>query len=110
MTLMEAVVALVLLSLAAIGCLELSQSASRLEFNATQWNTAITTAESVMNQTTLGAPISEAGNASGATVTREQWRDGVELVTVRVPVVEGKTFELRKLIPARKAVSRVSAR
>lgn len=110
MTLMESVVALVLLSLAAIGCLELSQSASRLEFNATQWNAAITTAESVMNQTTLGAPVLRSGGESGITVSREPWRDGMDLVTVRVPVVDGKTYELRKLIRARNITTQVGAR
>lgn len=110
MTLMESVVALVLLSLAAIGCLELSQSAARLEFSATQWNAAITTAESVMNQTTLGAPVSRVGRESNVTVSREPWRDGMDLVVVRVPVVDGKTYELRKLIRARAGASRVGAR
>lgn len=110
MTLMESVVALVLLSLAAIGCLELSQSASRLEFNATQWNAAITTAESVMNLTTLGAPPSQARGEPAATVSREPWRDGMDLVIVRVPVVDGKTYELRKLIRARNSTTQVGAR
>ena len=59
MTLMEAVVSLVILALVAVGCLELTQGASNLEFSATQWNAAVSTAESRMAQVT-----SNAGGAS----------------------------------------------
>ena len=59
MTLMEAVVALVILALVAVGCLELTQGASNLEYSATQWNAAVSAAESRMAQVT--------SNAGGAT-------------------------------------------
>src|SRR6185295_16570681 len=56
MTLMEAVVALVILSLVGVGCLELAQGASRLEYSASQWNAVVTAAESRMAQVMVNAP------------------------------------------------------
>ncbi|MBC8087990.1 MAG: hypothetical protein H7Z40_12050 [Phycisphaerae bacterium] len=110
MTLMEAVVALVILALAAIGCLELAQGASRLEFNATAWNEAVSVAESRMAQVSLGASeaadnsprmqTQDAARAGGTIVTREPWRAGLDLVSVSVPVVDGKRYVLRKVVRA----------
>lgn len=108
-TLMEAVVAIVILALAAIGCLELAQGASRLEFTATEWNAAISMAESRMAQATLGAPgelnetnvsVNESDRARvrETRVTREPWRPGLELVSVSVPLSGGKQYVLRKLV------------
>lgn len=110
MTLLEAVVALVILSLAAIGCLELAQGASRLEFNATEWNAAVSVAESRMTQVSLGATVEadnalrvevrDAERAQGTIVTREPWSAGLDLVSVSVPVADGKRYVLRKLVRA----------
>ncbi len=108
MTLLEAVVALVILALAAVGCLELAQGASRLEFAATEWNAAVSVAESRMAQVTLGARNAadngirvdsrDAERVNGTTVSREPWRAGLDLVSVSVPVTEGKRYVLRKLV------------
>ena len=117
MTLMEAVVALVILALAAVGSLELAQGASRLEFAAVEWNAAISLAESRMAQVSLDAssesvysttPVDSRDQArlEGTRVTRESWRPGLDLVSVIVPVSDGKQYVLRKLIrsaPARDA-------
>lgn len=106
MTLMEAIVALVILALAGVGCLQLAQGASNLEYSATEWNAAVTAAESRMAQVTVGVPAdvnTRAGNADSARtnniqVTREPWRSGLELITVSVPVTAGKRFVLRKIV------------
>jgi Tfp pilus assembly protein PilV len=115
MTLMEAVVALVLLALAAVGCLELAHGASRLEFSATEWNAAVSVAESQLAQVSLGVRNPEqsqrvnardADRVQRTTITREPWRAGLDLVTVSVPVTDGKLYVLRKLVrsePARTA-------
>jgi hypothetical protein len=106
MTLMEAVVALVILALAGVGCLQLAQGASNLEYNATEWNAAVTAAESRMAQVSVGVPAdanTRVANADSARtnniqVAREPWRVGLELITVSVPVTEGKYFVLRKIV------------
>jgi hypothetical protein len=109
MTLMEAVVALVILALAAVGCLELAQGASRLEFAANEWNAAISVAESRMAQASLNAtsestqemlPVGsrDAARLEGTRVTREAWRPGLDLVSVTVPVTDGKEYVLRRLV------------
>ncbi|MEP6832739.1 MAG: hypothetical protein ABJB74_05060 [Gemmatimonas sp.] len=123
MTLMEAVVALLILALVGVGCLELTQGASNLEYSATQWNAAISAAESRMAQVT--------SNAAGATetslrvktavraevvrdadtqVTREPWRSGLDLISVSVPVANGKRYVLRRLVPAQVVRSASAAR
>ena len=123
MTLMEAVVALVILALVAVGCLELTQGASNLEYSATQWNAAVSAAQSRMALVT--------SNASGATetslrvnttvradlerfahtqVTREPWRAGLDLISVSVPVVDGKRYVLRQLVSAQTLQSASVAR
>lgn len=113
MTLMEAVVALVILALVAVGCLELTQGASHLEYSAMQWNAAVSAAESRMAQvlsgagganetslrvrTTVRADLDRRANTQ---VTREPWRAGVDLISVSVPVADGKRYVLRRLVPA----------
>lgn len=113
MTLMEAVVSLVILSLVAIGCLELTQGASNLEFSATQWNAAVSAAESRMAQVTSNASGANetslrvnqvAGDDSarnaGIQVLREPWRAGLDMISVSVPVTGEKRYVLRRLVPA----------
>ncbi len=113
MTLMEAVVSLVILALVAVGCLELTQGASNLEFSATQWNAAVSTAESRMAQVTSNAGgasetslrvnmvgAADSARNAGTQVTREAWKSGLDLISVSVPVTGGKRFVLRRLFPA----------
>lgn len=114
MTLMEAVVALVILALVAVGCLELTQGASNLEYSAVQWNAAVTAAESRMALVTSnasGAADSEArvrtmtgdelARSSDIQVVREPWRAGLDLISVSVPVTNGKRYVLRRVVPGR---------
>ncbi|MEP6780371.1 MAG: hypothetical protein ABJC26_10820 [Gemmatimonadaceae bacterium] len=98
MTLMEAVVALVILSLVAVGCLELSQGASQLELSAMQWNRAVMLAESRMSQYTTGAPT-DGLISPDVQLSRVPWHDGLDVVTVSVLVGQGKHYELRRVVP-----------
>lgn len=106
MTLMEAVVALVILALAGVGCLQLAQGASNLEYSATEWNAAVTAAESRMAQVSVGVPTdantrmanADTARTNNIQITREPWRAGLELITVSVPVTSGKHFVLRKIV------------
>jgi hypothetical protein len=119
MTLMEAVTALVILALVAIGCLEVTQGASNLEYSATEWNAAVSLAESRMAQvmtnagseTALGAietTASALARNNATQVTRTPWSAGLDLISVSVPVTGEKRYVLRRLVPASGA-SRVSA-
>jgi hypothetical protein len=110
-TLMEAVVALVILALVAIGCLELAQGASQLEYSATQWNAAVSVAESRMAQLISGAPAlsadmsvrtssSDSTMRVGTRVMRENFRAGLDVISVTVPVEGGKSFVLRRVVPS----------
>ena len=99
MTLMEAVVALVILSLVAIGCLELSQGASQLELSATQWNRAVMLAESRMSQYTSGSPT-DGPISPDVQLSRVPWHDGLDVVTVSVLVGPRKHYELRRVVPS----------
>lgn len=121
MTLLEAVVALVILALSAIGCLELSQRASQFEYSANQWNAAVSVAETRMAQMVLGASdesaqsstelsAMEAARLSGTQVTREPWKRGLDLITVSVPVTDGKVYVLRKLVRATSSSNALGAR
>ena len=123
MTLMEAVVSLVILALVAVGCLELTQGASNLEFSATQWNAAVSRAESRMaevtsraggaSETSLRVNIvgaSDSTRNAGTQVTREPWKAGLDLISVSVPVTNGKRYVLRRLVPAMVARSASLAR
>lgn len=98
MTLLESVVALVILALVAVGCLELTQGASQLETSAVSWDAAVSTAESRMAAVVAGAPGTP--GASDVRVTREAWRPGLDLVSVAVPLSGGKSFVLRRVVPA----------
>jgi hypothetical protein len=100
MTLMEAVVALAILALVAVGCLELTQGASQLETSAVAWDRAVSIAESRMAQVVAGAPPAGAPAADDVRVTREAWRPGLDLVLVSVPVIANKHFVLRQLVPS----------
>lgn len=115
MTLMEAVVALVILALVGIGCLELAQGASSLEYSATEWNAAVTAAESRMAQVTVGVAAehtsgSDSARTNNIEVTREPWRPGLEMITVSVPVTGAKRFTLRKLVSTERGRSLSMAR
>ncbi|MGV3711297.1 MAG: hypothetical protein ACO1Q7_20925 [Gemmatimonas sp.] len=114
MTLMEAVTALVIVALVAIGCLEVTQGASSLEHSATEWNAAVSLAESRMAQVTTSAGSETALGAIETTpaalarhnatqVTRTPWNAGLDMIAVSVPVSGDKRYVLRRLVPTRGA-------
>lgn len=105
MTLLEALVALVILGVSAVGCLEVFQGGSRSLRLAADWQLAVAMAESTMEVALVaGAGLGgEAkGDASGEPFERavsvRPWGDGLSEVVVDVRGPGGVRFELRRLV------------
>lgn len=102
MSLLEALVALVVLGLTGVGFLEAFQGASRSARDAAAWTTAVAYAESAMEQATLGAPA-DSLPGYGREVAVRPWRGGVDEVAVTVTLPTGARFTLRRLVARRAA-------
>jgi type II secretory pathway pseudopilin PulG len=102
MTLFEAVVALVILSLSAVSYLEVFQGDARAARNASDWTHATATAESAM-EAALAGNMPEgndiAAGSSGVVVQVQQrpWRGRVDDVIVEVRMPDGRQLQLRRL-------------
>lgn len=104
MTLLEALVALVVLGLSAAGFLDAFQGTSRSMRDAEAWVRAVGYAEAGMERTKLGAPAEDSlPPGFGREVRVEPWLDatGVRRVTVRVTFPGGGAFVLERLERAR---------
>jgi hypothetical protein len=124
MTLLEAIVALVILSLVGVGCLELTHAAANLESSTVAWNDVVSEAESRLTTAVLSAPqetawstddraatgvrarpttgIADQGGAARvhAVVTRSTWRSGLDDIAVTVTQANGVSFTLHRLVPS----------
>lgn len=104
MTLLEGLVALVILGLTAVGYLDVFQSGARSVQSAAEWSRAVAIAESAMEAAALGDALQaqEALGAPDARYSRQvvvrPWRGALSEVTVRVTSPRGSTFELRRLV------------
>ena len=100
MTLLESLAALVILGSTAVGFLEMFHTAARVTRDAGEWAQVTAYAESVMEQTKLGAPESDAVAAPRgvtARVAMRPWAPGVDEVVVVVTSSTGRRLELRRL-------------
>jgi Tfp pilus assembly protein PilV len=99
MSLLEALVALVVLGLTGVGFLEAFQGAARSARDAAAWSAAVAWAESGMEEATLGAPPEAADSLPGyrRELAVRPWRAGVDEVTVTVTLPSGARFALRRL-------------
>ena len=97
MTLLETLVALVILGLAGVGFLEGFQTNTRAARDQLEWMHAVGEGEAAMEEVKL------AEIPSNADVRSEPWGGipGLELVTVTVPLRGGGSFVLRRLERAR---------
>jgi Tfp pilus assembly protein PilV len=103
MTLLEALVGLVILSLAALGFLGVFQTTAHSARDAAVWVQTVQSAEAVMEQTKVGAGVVESAGPAGFTqaVSRQPWSvPGIEEVKVTVTAPNGKTFTLSRLVRA----------
>ena len=109
MTLLEGLVALVILGMTAVGYLDVFQSGARSVQQAAEWTRSVAIAESAMEAAALGDAL-QAQEALGAAdgrysrqVVVRPWRGALSEVTVRVTSPRGATFELRRLVRTRRA-------
>ena len=120
MTLLESVVAFVVLALVGLACLDLSRGALELQRSSSEWTRAVSRGESALAAAEVGAPADATESAGGdqakrgrtdapVRVTRQQWRDGVELIEVTVPLQNGADFTLTRLVPTKRAAGQVAA-
>lgn len=102
-TLLEVMVALVILGLVVLGYLELFSGTLRLASDASEWTRAVAFAESTMEDMKIAPAAAGAHEqpdqpAEGYSrwVTRNEWRDGTELVTVIVTMPRGGRLEISR--------------
>ena len=104
MTLLESIVALVILGLAAVGFLELFQRATVATRDTAAWSRAVAVAELSMEQTVLRtAPSSDTVNGMRRRIEIRPWTNGLReiVITVDVPPPAGASVVLHRLVAAR---------
>ncbi len=93
MTLLESIIASLLLAVTAVVCLDATRGAAALQRNSAAWTQAVAHAEAEL------ATVSSGGQATGTTrVTRRAWRDGLEVLEVDVPTGAGASFRLTRVV------------
>ena len=114
LTLLEVMVALVILSLVALGYLQLFHGSHRLVGAAREWSQAVEYAQDAMERVKLGGPNvlgMPAESLPGGfrrEITSRPWQPGLTLVTVTVFLPAGGHFDLNGLTRDRPAPPRAS--
>ena len=109
LTLLEVMVALVVLSLVALGYLQLFQGSHRLVTAAREWSRAVAYAEDASERarlsgpSLLGTPAESLPGGFRREVTHRPWQPGLTLVTVTVFLPGGGRFGLDWLTQDRPA-------
>ena len=118
MTLLESLVAFIVLALVGIACLDLSRGAVELQRSSEEWTRAVTIGESTLAAATVDAnveqafgPISASGESKTLTprVLRRVWRDGVDVIEVTVPLPSGGEYQVSRLVARGRSSTRVAA-
>ena len=108
MTLLETVVAFVLLSVVGIACLDLSRGATSLETRSVEWSNAVAVGDAVMTAAAAGVNDDELlANAGRQDVRlrRMPWRDGadgIDVLDVQVTLPTGASYHASRLVRARR--------
>lgn len=93
MTLLESLIASLLLAVTAVVCLDATRGAAALQQKSEAWTRAVAEAEAEL------AIVTSGGVASNTTrVSRRPWRDGLELIEIDVPMAGGASFRLTRLV------------
>lgn len=102
MTLLESVIALVIVGLAALGFLNLFEGGARLPAAAREWNSAVSYAEEGMELAKLRLPV-PGRNGAGLSrrVERKYFAKRVDEIRVVVTLDGGRVFEVRRLAATR---------
>jgi prepilin-type N-terminal cleavage/methylation domain-containing protein len=103
LTLLEVLVALVILSLVVVAYLELFHGGQQLVMQSREWSVAVAYAVDGMEQAKLAPAVSPDSRRSALPggfrrqVTTTPWRPGLALITVTVVLPTGRRFDLRRL-------------
>ena len=109
MTLLEALVALVILGTSVAGVLGVFQNGARSVQSADAWNRASVAAESALEEavrarlegTTPTAPVADVEPGLEARVEVQAWRGTVDDIVVRVTLPDGRTMTVHRLVRRR---------
>ncbi len=102
MTLLESVVAFLILALVGVACLDLSRGSAQLERSSVEWSHAVSIAEAALAS-------GDAGDVSGVELRRQPWQRGVDRLDATVSLSAGRVLRMSRLIPTaeRRDVARV---
>ena len=107
MTLLEALVALVILGASAAGFLGVFQNGARSMQSAAEWNRATETAEAALEESMrarlagTNEPLQVDGAGAEARVDVQPWSTTVDDVIVRVLLPDGRTMTVHRLVRRR---------
>ena len=103
MTLLEALVALVILGASAAGFLGVFQNGARSMQSAAEWNRATEAAEAALEESVRAtlAGANDPLQVDGARVDVLQWSANVDDVVVRVSLPDGRTMTVHRLVRRR---------
>ena len=93
MTLLESIIASLLLAVTAVACLDATRGAAELQRSSVVWTQAVADAESELATVSQGGPPLQTTRGS-----RRPWRDGLEPPEVDVPMANGSRFQLSRLV------------
>jgi prepilin-type N-terminal cleavage/methylation domain-containing protein len=100
LTLLEVLVALIVLSLVGLSALQLVHQSHGLASNARRWSDAVAYAQDAMEEAKLGALPSGDALPGGyrRQVTRQPWQPGFDRITITVFLPGGGQFDLHRLV------------
>ena len=102
MTLLESIVAFVILALVGIACLDLGRGAAQLERSSVEWSRAVSIGEAVLASGGANAPLDANAPHDGTgdvAMQRQSWGNGVDRLDVTVVVSGGRTLHMSRLVP-----------
>lgn len=113
MTLLEALLALVILGVSAVGYLDVYRASARAVRDASEWSRVVAMAETAMEGATLGDALQAQQALAGAdadartagftqAVEVRAWQGDVREIVVTVTSPRGTTFTLRRLARERR--------
>jgi prepilin-type N-terminal cleavage/methylation domain-containing protein len=104
LTLLEVMVALVILGLVGAGFLEAFAGALRATAQTREWAQGLVYAELGQEQLKIGDSENNGDGPLGGGFTRHTevrpWRPGIDRATVTVELPDGRRFQLDRLVPA----------
>lgn len=122
MTLLESIVAFIVLALVGIACLDLSRGAVDLQRSSEEWTRAVTIGESALAAAAADLNVDDtfangvedqsrrgAERAMSPRVIRRAWRDGVDVIEVSVALPGGGDYRVSRLVVRTSASARVAA-